>query len=1457
MKPKFQFLIVLFVITSLCFSIDSLAEEVRWLQAGKLHNWFSAAGCEVEVGRRHEVRDQQDGFRYPADRSTQDMQAAKGLWIGARNFNDLIAGQTYSYKVVHAGPRILDLENEFMPVLMKLIRKQSASRVYVDGKNSTSLYDKADEIDASISSDEMIQNVVNTSIGITITRTIYAYGHPNHDNYFIYDFEFKNTGIYDRDGNVSTQILEDVIFFFQYRWAVSKYMGAYGLYYAPQDATWGVNTVNEVLHPEYGDAVRASYAWHGLHSGFEGDNIGAPYIGTEGTGFLGAAQFPGIVTLHADKSTTDKTDDPQQPRHQIPINSDENVTQTSFNDQFIESNMTTEYVEYMASGLPDQTHADMVGDDNANELPLAGGGGVSQGIGYGPYTLEPGQNIHIVMAEAAGSINWKKRVTIGSKWYNEIPPYNLPDGSTTDDKDEYKNSWVFTGVDSLMQVFASAKTTWQNNFTIDPIPPAPGVFEVTSMSDRVRLQWDNQAENYPHFAGYRIYRADGSLDAIFQLIYECGQGSVNPLTNQYDDLSVNQGMDYYYYIATYDDGTVNTIDPGKSLESSRFWTLTSHPAYLREVDAILADVFVSPDGDDANDGLTTTTPFRTIGHALSRIVGSILEDRTIHLAEGIYSPSTTGDVFPLPGKNSVKIEGIGSNTSIIDAESSGTIFDIKDIQNFHIVNLTLCNGYADHGGGIHMSGNATVKISGVKITDNTANLGGGIYIEDDAVLKLDSLNRCDIYHNVANEGRGADIYSLSMVPRSICVDSFTVKNPCDYLAYPVESFQFDINAGYIPQIAGNAYVSPDGNDFNDGSSVTSPLKTFRQAIIKMDATEENSGTIHLVEGIYSPSTTGEQFPVYGRSHVKIMGSGASNCILDAEQTNRGIITSYDQNFSIENLSVQNGNSTFGGGIYISPYAKVDLKNLIIKSNKASEGGGIMITGGSSVNLSNVKIVGNQASIRGGGLYFDNYCNVQFDSLNRCDIYSNTATGEGYDIFTTSFNRLFSVYLDTFTVYYPIERYAAPIEAFQFSINAGLIPQAEADLYVSPNGSNNNDGLSPETPMQTLGAALEYIFADQHCPHTIYLGEGVYSSSTNAEEFPIKLRDYITLQGMGDSLTIIDGEHAGRIFECSEVNSVNIKGLSIINGYDDYGAGIYCDQSGLTLEDVWIKECKGSYGAGIYAENNSIVQMKFVSITDDSARYGGAIGCRGSKVEILNSTIANNDGRFGGVFIQSDYEYERISNIFIVNTIIWKNGDYEIVAYKTNPIFAIVHSDIYEIVSQKYGDNTLNWMEGNIDSDPLFIGGDPFDYRLSTGSPCRETGTNLVVLEGDTLFYLPDSCYSGSTPNIGRWGVDPALGIESQDLFPDKFVLYPNYPNPFNPSTTIAYEIPKPSQVEILIFDITGRQVCHLVHSKQQAGYYQVIWDGKNNNGLEVPSGQYFLLMKTEHCRKTQKMVFLK
>jgi len=90
-------------------------DESKWLAIGMLHDWFSSGGCEMEVGRRHLVADQEDGLTWPALFEYQDIKAAKGLWIGARDFYDPILGQRFEYKVIHCGPRIMDEDNEIFP----------------------------------------------------------------------------------------------------------------------------------------------------------------------------------------------------------------------------------------------------------------------------------------------------------------------------------------------------------------------------------------------------------------------------------------------------------------------------------------------------------------------------------------------------------------------------------------------------------------------------------------------------------------------------------------------------------------------------------------------------------------------------------------------------------------------------------------------------------------------------------------------------------------------------------------------------------------------------------------------------------------------------------------------------------------------------------------------------------------------------------------------------------------------------------------------------------------------------------------------------------------------------------------------------------------------------------------------------------------------------------------------
>ena len=93
--------------------------------------------------------------------------------------------------------------------------------------------------------------------------------------------------------------------------------------------------------------------------------------------------------------------------------------------------------------------------------------------------------------------------------------------------------------------------------------------------------------------------------------------------------------------------------------------------------------------------------------------------------------------------------------------------------------------------------------------------------------------------------------------------------------------------------------------------------------------------------------------------------------------------------------------------------------------------------------------------------------------------------------------------------------------------------------------------------------------------------------------------------------------------------------------------------------------------------------------------------------------------------------------------------------------------------------------------------------------------------------------------------------------PDEYSLHHNYPNPFNPSTTIMYDIPKAGHTRLLIYDLLGREVVTLINTDMDAGYYNARWDGRNQNGQSVGAGMYFYHLQSGPYRKSLKMLLVK
>ena len=101
------------------------------------------------------------------------------------------------------------------------------------------------------------------------------------------------------------------------------------------------------------------------------------------------------------------------------------------------------------------------------------------------------------------------------------------------------------------------------------------------------------------------------------------------------------------------------------------------------------------------------------------------------------------------------------------------------------------------------------------------------------------------------------------------------------------------------------------------------------------------------------------------------------------------------------------------------------------------------------------------------------------------------------------------------------------------------------------------------------------------------------------------------------------------------------------------------------------------------------------------------------------------------------------------------------------------------------------------------------------------------------------------------------GIEDIATLPKTFEVHQNFPNPFNPTTTINFELPRSSAVKLVVYNLVGQRVRTLVNSQIEAGRHRVIWDGRNDSGFSVASGIYIYRFEAENYSKVMKMILMK
>ncbi|MDP8240034.1 MAG: right-handed parallel beta-helix repeat-containing protein [Candidatus Hatepunaea meridiana] len=459
--------------------------------------------------------------------------------------------------------------------------------------------------------------------------------------------------------------------------------------------------------------------------------------------------------------------------------------------------------------------------------------------------------------------------------------------------------------------------------------------------------------------------------------------------------------------------------------------------------------------------------------------------------------------------------------------------------------------------------------------------------------------------------------------------------------------------------------------------------------------------------------------------------------------------------SIHNLIISQNHSTHdGGGIYCINNSNPSISDCIITDNFAEdEGGGIKIANNSEPAITHCAIFGNSTEGYGGGINSSSGSNP---IITFCTLSNNSGEigGGGISCSNNANPNILNSILWNDTpeeIYFSEEGQANSIAITHTDVqngedgietnDNGEVNWGEGNININPlfaNPDNDDyhltenspcidagDPESPRDPDNTQADMGVYYF-HQAVPRdnivinvpddyetiqeaidvsidgdSILVSPGRYEENINFRGIEIRLGSLYMRTGNAEYIetTIIDGRGEGAVvtFNSREGNQTKLKGFTITNGSSRECGGIYCFNSGPTIEHCVI------YGNS--AEEGG----------------GGGIFCYASDPVIRNCTITNNSVEEGGGGL---YGWSG-AGPSLINTIFWDNNPNQICfgEGRDRNTMNVSYSDIEggedEIVTNWNVD--IDWRDGNIDEDPLFVNIDENDYNLTEDSPCIDAG----------------------------------------------------------------------------------------------------------------------------------------
>jgi hypothetical protein len=427
-------------------------------------------------------------------------------------------------------------------------------------------------------------------------------------------------------------------------------------------------------------------------------------------------------------------------------------------------------------------------------------------------------------------------------------------------------------------------------------------------------------------------------------------------------------------------------------------------------------------------------------------------------------------------------------------------------------------------------------------------------------------------------------------------------------------------------------------------------------------------------------------------------------------------------------------------------------------------------------------------------------------------------------------------------------------------------------FVSTTGSNANPGTSA-APFRTIQYGVNTAAAGD----TVIVFDGVYTEHVAVS----KGLDLWSYNGDPQTCTIEALPGYRVLTATGTLDAITIAGFEIRGGHPaqgdygglDLGGGIFAAGPYLVVRDCWI--------------HHNVVPA------DQPTSSGGGIHVRdGSHLYLSGCRIEHNEApRAGGVIVREDGGAELLGNVIVDNEAVWNSGGVWILPdVPTMTPHVVVGNTIAGNITTAGGEglriNVVQnlTLENNIVARNDCVGGQVGLFGMTPAMSCNVVypeayASDLVQDTSGNIHVDPQFCNQAmgdyaiaetspaAPPNSSGCGLIGALGIgcdltgvaqENETAIPEHCVLLGARPNPFNPMTTIVYELPRPLAVDLAVYDVAGRLVKTLrAGAVEEAGHREAVWRGDDEQGRQVAAGVYLCRLRAGDVVAVRSLVLVR